>query len=140
MRSFTIKFSLKYIFIKLFGLFTGKETQKPLNKQEVIHEHDREDDEGDFEESDDDDLGEVFGHKKKLRTKKTTGIMSRHKKKISVNELAVNVDGPIKFTGGSLTNIQYQRMPQSATQPQIKGLSFPQNVSMSTKEISGFNQ
>ena len=64
--------------------------------------------------------------------------MSRHKKKSSMHELAVNVEGPIKFIGGSSTNIQYQRLPQSATQPQITGLSY--NPNRSAKDINIVNQ
>ena len=64
--------------------------------------------------------------------------MSRHKKKSSMHELAVNVEGPIKFIGGSSTNIQYQRLPQSATQPQITGLSY--NPNRSAKDINIANQ
>jgi hypothetical protein len=108
-----------------------------VNKQEVIHEHDKEDDSG-SSGSDDEDMGGVFGHKNAIRTNKNEGIMTRHKKKSSMNELAVDVDGPIKFIGGSSSNIQYQRVPQSATQPQLNGLSF--NPNMSFKEVAGLNQ
>ena len=104
------------------------------NKQEVIHEHDKEDDSG-HSESEDDDVGGVFGHKNAVRTNKNQGMMSRHKKKSSMNELAVDIEGPIKFIGSNSTNIQYQRMPQSATQSQLKGLTFQPN-----KDINPMNQ
>jgi len=108
-----------------------------VNKQEIIHEDDKEDDNN--KSSSDDDIGDVFGHKNAVRTKiNNEGIMSRHKKKSSMNELAVDVEGPIKLSTSSSSNNIYQRVPQSATQPQVKGLVY--NTTKVSKDMNNINQ
>ena len=112
------------------------ETQEE-NKQEIIHEDDKEDQ---YEESDDnDDLDEVFGHKTAIRNKVVTGNTSKHHKKGSMSDLKVNVEGPIKFNSSANNSVTIQRVPQSATQPAIKGLAFPQ-PNTNQKNIGQINQ
>mmetsp|Transcript_12342 Transcript_12342/g.14102 ORF Transcript_12342/g.14102 Transcript_12342/m.14102 type:complete len:387 (-) Transcript_12342:1467-2627(-) len=95
------------------------------NKQEIIHEDDNEDEEQNSEDDDDDDdLDEVFGHKNAIRNKATAGNSTKHGKKQSLSDLKLNVEGPIRFNNPGGNSIMAQRVPQSATQPSVKGLGL----------------
>lgn len=107
------------------------------NKQEIIHEDDKEDQYG--ESDDDDDLDEVFGHKTARRNKVISGNSSKHHKKGSMSDLKLNVEGPIKFNSSANNSVTIQRVPQSATQPAIKGLAFPPSIP-NQKNMGQINQ
>lgn len=92
------------------------------NKQEIIHEDDMEDKYG--ASDDDDDLDEVFGHKTAIRNKANAANLTKHHKKGSMSDLKLNVEGPVKFSNSANNSVTIQRVPQSATQPAIKGLAF----------------
>jgi hypothetical protein len=82
-----------------------------LNKTEVIHEDDKEEENEDF--SDDEDLDAVFGHKQANRSKFKEKKVTGHAKKPSMGDLKVDVEGPIKIH----PNQFHQRVPFSATYP-----------------------
>jgi hypothetical protein len=93
-----------------------------VNKQEIIHEEKNEDNSlsSDESSSDDEDVNGVFGHKLALRHKASSKVSDTITNNKSNNDLKVNVNGPVRL--GS--NMIYERAPQSAAQPNIKGLGY----------------